>query len=207
MTGLAAASLADVLRASLRFPAPQQNAWQTLSVREATIASRLILINRLIDCFIDWLIGWRIDWLIDWSIYWLNNWLIDWLIDCLIDWLIDRLIDRSIDPSIDWLFHWLVEWWFIRRFWTPFPTFLPFGGALRGLDFLIFFSFHFSFREMVLPVKKVLWLSGKTKNFKIITCAVKCRSKIFVHLETYCFGNLVCSPVVERLNQALKAFE
>ena len=143
-------------------------------------------IYQLIDCLIDWLIDWIIDWWMDWLIDWLIDLLIDWSIDCFIDWLNG---DWSVDfKHLFRLFFRLVMLWEV-------------------LIFSCFFSFYFSFREMVLPVKKVLWLSGKTKNFEIVTCAVKCRSKIFVPLETYYFGNLVCSPVTERLNQALKAFE
>ena len=101
MTGLAAACLPDVLRASLRFPTPQENAWQTSSVREATIA---LLTHLALFWLNDWSIVSLIDWLIDWS---LNNWLmdglIDWSIDRLIDCLIDWLIDRLIDCFIDWL--------------------------------------------------------------------------------------------------------
>ena len=101
MTGLAAASLPDVLRASLRFPTPQENAWQTWSVREATIA----LLTHLA---LFWLKDWSIVSLIDWSIdRWIIDWWMDWLIDPLIDWLIvsliDWLIDRLIDCFIDWL--------------------------------------------------------------------------------------------------------
>lgn len=55
MTVLAAASLADVLRASSRVPAPQENARRTSSVKEAIFAdtSRFILIDRLINRSID----------------------------------------------------------------------------------------------------------------------------------------------------------
>ena len=101
MTGLAAASLPDVLRASLRFPTPQENAWQTSSVREATI-------DLLTHLALFWLNDWSIVSLIDWSIdRWIIDWWMDWLIDPLIDWLIvsliDWLIDRLIDCFIDWL--------------------------------------------------------------------------------------------------------
>lgn len=58
MTGLAVTSLGDVLRASSRVPAPQENARRTLFVREASFSdiSCFVLIDRLMDWLIDRLI-------------------------------------------------------------------------------------------------------------------------------------------------------
>ena len=141
MTGLAAASLPDVLRASLRFPTPQENAWQTSSVREATIA---LLTHLALFWLNDWsivsLIDWSIDrWIIDWWMDWLIDPLIDWLIVSLIDWLIDRLIDCFIDwlngdLSVDFkhLFRLFSVWWCSERSWFSHLFFFSFFLQRNG---------------------------------------------------------------------------